>query len=75
MLLQIMAQSGVYICSKFVNLYLKICFSGCFVPAEQAVFRAADKLFARISNNDDMESNASSFTLEVSEKCLNIIEI
>ncbi|XP_066248399.1 uncharacterized protein [Euwallacea similis] len=41
--------------------------AGCFVPAESATFRLADKMFARISNEDDMESNASTFILEMTE--------
>ncbi|KAH1025378.1 hypothetical protein HUJ05_010113 [Dendroctonus ponderosae] len=41
--------------------------AGCFVPAESAIFRTADKMFARISNDDDMESSASSFVLEMNE--------
>ncbi|XP_050297732.1 uncharacterized protein LOC126737078 isoform X2 [Anthonomus grandis grandis] len=41
--------------------------TGCFVPAQSAIFRSADKMFARISNDDDMESNASSFVLEMTE--------
>ncbi|CAH1129253.1 unnamed protein product [Ceutorhynchus assimilis] len=41
--------------------------AGCFVPAEKAIFRPSDKMFARISNEDDMESNASSFVLEMTE--------
>ncbi|XP_066140533.1 LOW QUALITY PROTEIN: uncharacterized protein [Euwallacea fornicatus] len=41
--------------------------AGCFVPAESATFRLADKMFARVSNEDDMESNASTFILEMTE--------
>lgn len=40
---------------------------GCFVPAEFASFRVADNVFTRIGTDDDLEKNASSFTVEV--KC------
>lgn len=38
---------------------------GSFVPAQYASFRIADQIFSRIGSDDDMESNSSSFTLEV----------
>ncbi|XP_067119866.1 mutS protein homolog 4-like [Centruroides vittatus] len=40
---------------------------GCFVPAEYASFRITDQLFSRIGSNDDMESNLSTFMLEMKE--------
>lgn len=40
---------------------------GCYVPALSAIFRPADRLFARVYLEDNMECGASSFVLEVSE--------
>ncbi|KAG9298500.1 hypothetical protein G9A89_016497 [Geosiphon pyriformis] len=40
---------------------------GSLVPAEYASFRIVDQLFTRISNDDDMETNASSFIVEMRE--------
>ena len=40
--------------------------AGSFVPAEYAAFRVADQIFSRIGNDDDMQTNSSSFMLEVS---------
>ena len=39
---------------------------GCHVPAEYASFRAADQILSRIGSDDDIETNSSTFTLEVS---------
>lgn len=38
---------------------------GCYVPAEYASFRAADQILSRIGSDDDIETNSSTFTLEV----------
>lgn len=38
---------------------------GCYVPAEYASFRAADQIFSRIGSDDDIETNSSTFMLEV----------
>lgn len=38
---------------------------GCYIPAESATFRPADKMFSRIYLEDDMEFGVSSFVLEV----------
>jgi DNA mismatch repair protein MSH4 len=40
---------------------------GCFVPAKFASFRIVDKLFTRIGTDDSMESNASTFMVEMNE--------
>ncbi|KAF9359640.1 MutS protein msh4 [Mortierella sp. NVP85] len=40
---------------------------GSFVPAEYAAFRIMDQLFSRISNDDSIELNASTFTVEMKE--------
>lgn len=39
---------------------------GCYVPATAAVLRVADRLFARIGLDDNMECGASTFEVEVS---------
>ena len=41
---------------------------GCFVPAEYASLRVASQLFSRIGSDDDIETNASTFMLEVSPR-------
>lgn len=38
---------------------------GCFVPATEAQFRICDRLFTRIGFGDSIESNASTWVLEV----------
>ncbi|KAG0018532.1 hypothetical protein BGZ80_007059 [Entomortierella chlamydospora] len=40
---------------------------GSFIPAEYAAIRIIDQLFTRISNDDSIELNASTFTLEMKE--------
>ncbi|XP_059139154.1 mutS protein homolog 4-like, partial [Physella acuta] len=40
---------------------------GSFVPAQYASFRIADQIFSRLGSDDDMESNSSTFTLEMKE--------
>lgn len=40
---------------------------GCYVPAEFACFRIADRIFSRVSNRDSIEANASTFMLEMKE--------
>ena len=40
---------------------------GCFVPAEYASFRVANQIFSRIGSDDDIETNASTFMVEVSD--------
>lgn len=39
---------------------------GSFVPAEYASFRIAHQIFSRIGSDDDIETNASTFMVEVS---------
>jgi hypothetical protein len=43
---------------------------GSFVPAEYASFRVADQIFSRIGSDDDIETNSSTFTIEVSYSVL-----
>nr|XP_012135702.1 PREDICTED: mutS protein homolog 4-like [Megachile rotundata] len=40
---------------------------GCFVPAKNAMFRITDFVFCKIAVRDDIECNASTFTLEMKE--------
>ena len=40
---------------------------GSYIPAEFATFRISDKLFSRIGNNDEIESNSSTFMIEMRE--------
>ncbi|KAH9363560.1 hypothetical protein HPB48_005907 [Haemaphysalis longicornis] len=43
---------------------------GSFVPAKHASFRIADQIFARTGHGDDIETNCSTFLMEVSPSCL-----
>eukprot|EP00127_Corallochytrium_limacisporum_P006674 Clim_evm53s232 gene=Clim_evmTU53s232 len=40
---------------------------GSFVPAQQAFFRPADRIFSRMGSDDDLESSCSSFAREMRE--------
>ena len=40
---------------------------GCFVPAEMATVKICDRIFSRVSNRDCLESNSSTFMLEMQE--------
>ena len=40
---------------------------GCFVPAQEAVFRICDSIFSRVSTFDNLECNASTFMVEMKE--------
>ncbi|KAL4241059.1 MutS protein msh4 [Mactra antiquata] len=40
---------------------------GSFVPAEYASFRIANQIFSRIGSDDDLETNSSTFTMEMRE--------
>ena len=42
---------------------------GSFVPAEYASVRLTSQIFARIGSDDDIESNSSTFMLEVRLSC------
>lgn len=57
-----------YFCS---NLLLQI---GCYVPAREASFRIADRIFSRIGFDDNIESNSSSLMVEVGFKFLQKIK-
>ncbi|CAK8673692.1 unnamed protein product [Clavelina lepadiformis] len=40
---------------------------GCYVPAEFASFRIADQIFSRVGSDDDINTNTSSFMMEMKE--------
>lgn len=40
---------------------------GCFVPATYALIPIRDKILTRIGNNDDIEHNLSTFSVEMKE--------
>lgn len=40
---------------------------GCYVPAEFASFRISDHIFSRVGSDDDIDTNMSSFTMEMKE--------
>jgi len=42
-------------------------FTGCFVPAESAIFGPIDRIFTRIGASDDLASGRSTFMVEMSE--------
>ena len=40
---------------------------GCYVPAQYAMFRIPDRIFSRVSNRDCIETNSSTFMVEMQE--------
>jgi DNA mismatch repair protein MSH4 len=40
---------------------------GCYVPAEYASFRPSDAILTRLSNNDSLETNTSTFLSEMQD--------
>lgn len=60
-------QSGKSTYLKQIALLQIVAQIGCFVPAEYASFRVANQIFSRIGSDDDIETNASTFMLEVGE--------
>ena len=40
---------------------------GCFIPASYASLKLVDNIFSRIGCDDDIETNASTFTIEMRE--------
>ncbi|KAI0005291.1 muts domain V-domain-containing protein [Russula compacta] len=57
-----------------IGLLTVIAQSGCFVPAEYASFRIHDHLLTRLSNDDDMEKNLSTFANEMAS-CAMILSL
>ena len=68
-------QSGKSTYMKQIALMQIMAQIGCFVPAEYASFRIADQLFSRIGSDDDIETNASTFMLEVSNDMTSVVTI
>ncbi|VVC26209.1 P-loop containing nucleoside triphosphate hydrolase,DNA mismatch repair protein MutS, core,DNA [Cinara cedri] len=60
-----MGGKSIYI--RQVALLQIIAQIGCFVPASEAQFRICDKLFTRIGFGDNIESNSSTWVLEIKE--------
>nr|XP_026693129.1 mutS protein homolog 4-like [Ciona intestinalis] len=52
---------------KMIALLQVMAQIGCFVPADFASFRISDQIFSRIGSDDDMETNSSTFVLEMKE--------
>ena len=42
-------------------------FGGSYVPTDYASFRIAEQIFTRISTDDDIETNSSTFMKEMKE--------
>ncbi|KAK1450445.1 MutS domain V [Colletotrichum melonis] len=60
-----MSGKSTYI--KSISLLQIMAQIGCFVPAEYASFPIVHNIFARVTTNDNIESNMSSFSLEMRE--------
>ena len=58
-------QSGKSTYLKQVALLQIMAQMGCFVPAMYASIRVANQIFSRIGSDDDIESNSSTFMMEV----------
>jgi len=61
----ILSQSGKSTYLRQIALTQIMAQIGSFVPAEYASFRIADQIFSRIGTDDDIETNSSSFSVEV----------
>lgn len=59
--------SGKTIYIKTIAIIQIMAQIGCFVPATNAQMRITDKIFSRIGFQDNIEQNASSFTVELRE--------
>ncbi|KAI0063070.1 hypothetical protein BV25DRAFT_1854649 [Artomyces pyxidatus] len=55
---------------KQVGLLAVMAMCGCFVPAEYASFRIHDSLLSRLSNDDDIERNLSTFANEMASSAM-----
>ncbi|THH14058.1 hypothetical protein EW146_g6239 [Bondarzewia mesenterica] len=55
---------------KQIGLLAIMAMCGCFVPAEYASFRIHRSLLTRLSNDDDMEKNLSTFANEMSSTAM-----
>lgn len=50
-----------------IGLIVILCHIGCFVPAEEAIIPLYDRIFTRMGTSDNIEYNASTFSLEMNE--------
>lgn len=53
-----------------IGLLTVMAMCGCFVPAEYASFRIHDAILTRLSNDDDMEKNLSTFASEMTTSAM-----
>jgi len=60
-----LSQSGKSTYLRQIALLQVMAQIGCYVPAEYASFRMADQIFSRIGSDDDIETNSSTFMVEV----------
>jgi len=59
--------SGKSVYLRTVALLQVMAQIGCFVPAEYATFPIIRNIFARVSLDDSIETNMSTFSVEMSE--------
>lgn len=57
----------VLIFYKSISVHFDLYFIGSYVPAEYSSFRIAEQIFTRISTDDDIETNSSTFMKEMKE--------
>ncbi|KAF9466889.1 muts domain V-domain-containing protein [Collybia nuda] len=63
-------RSGKSTYLRQIGLLAIMAVCGCFVPAEYASFRIHDSLLTRLSNDDDMERNLSTFASEMATSAM-----
>jgi DNA mismatch repair protein MSH4 len=59
--------SGKSVYLRQLALIIILAQSGCFIPAQWASIKIYDRILSRINSEDDMEGNASTFSLEMME--------
>lgn len=59
--------SGKSTYMRMISLQQVMAQIGCFVPAQYAVFPIIQQLFVRMSTDDSIEANMSTFSLEMRE--------
>ncbi|KAF8555921.1 hypothetical protein OG21DRAFT_1460258, partial [Imleria badia] len=63
-----MSGKSTYLRQTGLLVIMAMC--GCFVPADYASFRIHDALLSRLSNDDDMEKNLSTFANEMTSSAM-----
>ncbi|KAN0101113.1 MutS domain V domain containing protein [Tylopilus felleus] len=63
-----MSGKSTYLRQTGLLVIMAMC--GCFVPADYASFRIHDSLLSRLSNDDDMEKNLSTFANEMTASAM-----